>query len=199
MKTIKKKVVNTTTIVSLSILLLSSACGQKNQNQKTDGSGNPKSEEVVKTPNMDLQTAILSDNLEVVAQHIQAGSDINKKDAMSGSTPLITAASFGKEKIAKALIEAGADLAIKNNDGATALHTATFFCRVEIVQLLIDANADKSAKNNFGATPRETVMGPFEDIKPIYEMLQQQLSPMGMQIDLEEIEKTRPVVAMMLQ
>lgn len=197
MKTIKKKVVNTTTIVSLSILLLSSACGQKNQ--KTDDTGNPKSEEVVKAPNMDLQTAILSDNLEVIAQHIKAGSDINKKDAVTGSTPLITAASFGKEKIAKALIEAGADLAIKNNDGATALHTATFFCRVEIVQLLIDANADKSAKNNFGATPRETVMGPFEDIKPIYEMLQQQLSPMGMQIDLEEIEKTRPVVAMMLQ
>ena len=197
MKTIKKKVVNTTTMVSLSILLLSSACGQKNQ--KTDGMSNSKSEEVVKTPNMDLQTAILSDNLEFVAQHIQAGTDINKKDAMSGSTPLITAASFGKEKIAKALIEAGADLTTKNNDGATALHTAAFFCRVEIVQLLIDANADKSAKNNFGATPRETVMGPFEDIKPIYEMLQQQLSPMGMQIDLEEIEKTRPVVAMMLQ
>lgn len=118
---------------------------------------------------------------------------------MSGSTPLITAATFGKTAIAKALIEADADLSMRNNDGATALHTAAFFCRVEIVQMLIDAKADKTIKNNFGATPRESVMGPFADMKPIYEMLQHQLSPLGLQIDLSEIEKTRPVVAMMLQ
>jgi len=91
------------------------------------------------------------------------------------------------------------DLTVKNNDGATALHTAAFFCRVEVVQSLIDAKADKSAKNNFGMTPRESVLGPFAEIKPIYEMLEQQLGPIGLQIDLAEIEKTRPVIAMMLQ
>ena len=42
-------------------------------------------------------------------------------------------------------------------------------------------------------------MGPFADIKPIYEMLQLQLGPIGMKLDLNEIEKTRPVIAMMLQ
>ena len=115
----------------------------------------------------------------MVEQHIKAGTDLDRKDAMTGSTPLITASSFGKEKIANALINAGADLSVKNNDGATALHTAAFFGRVEIVQMLLDANADTTAKNNFGATPRETVIGPFKDIKPIYEMLQQ-LSPMGL-------------------
>ena len=97
------------------------------------------------------------------------------------------------------LIDAGADLSIKNNDGSTALHTAAFFCEVEIVQMLIDAKADKTLVNNFGATARETVMGPFKDIKPIYEMMQQQLGPMGMQLDLAELEKTRPVIALMLQ
>jgi hypothetical protein len=199
MTTIKKNVSTTMANLSLSLLLLSTACGQKNENQKAVETDNSKTEVVVETPKIDILAAILSDNLEVVEQHIKAGTDINKKDAMSGSTPLITAASFGKEKIAKALIDAGADLTPKNNDGATALHTAAFFCRVEIVQMLMDANADKSARNNFGATPRETVMGPFEDIKPIYEMLKQQLSPMGMQIDLDEVEKTRPVIAMMLQ
>ena len=30
-------------------------------------------------------------------------------------------------------------------------------------------------------------------------MIQQQLSPMGLQIDLNEIEELRPVIAMMLQ
>ena len=199
MTTIKKNVFTTMANLSLSLLLLGTACGQKNENEKTAKIDNSKTEVVGETPKMDMMAAILSDNLDVVEQHIKAGTNINKKDAISGSTPLITAASFGKEKIAKALIDGGADLTIKNNDGATALHTAAFFCRVEIVQLLIDANADKSARNNFGATPRETVMGPFEDIKPIYQMLQQQFSPMGLQIDLEEVEKTRPVVAMMLQ
>ena len=148
---------------------------------------------------MNINAAVLSGNLEAVKQHIKAQTDINEKEAMSGSTPLITAASFGKNEIAKVLIDAGADLAIKNNDGSTALHTAAFFCRVEIVQMLIDAKADKTIRNNFGATPRESVMGPFAEIKPIYEMLQQQLGPIGLQIDLNEIEKTRSVIAMMLQ
>ena len=84
-------------------------------------------------------------------------------------------------------------------DGTTPLHSAAVFCRIEIVQLLIDVNADKTLRNNFGATPRETVLGPFSEIKPIYQMMQQQLGPLGMQLDMDELEKTRPVIAMMLQ
>jgi len=173
------------------VAILLPACSQSSKDtNNTSG---------VDAPAMDIQTAVMSDNLEIIKQHIEEGTDINIKDQMSGSTPLISAVVFGKTDIAKALIDANADLTIKNNDGATALHTAAFFCRVEIVQMLIDAKADKNAKNNFGATPRETVMGPFTEMKPIYEMLQQQLSPLGLQLDLNEIEKTRPVIAMMLQ
>lgn len=150
-------------------------------------------------PEMDIQAAIISGNLEVVKQHIDAGTDINKIDPMSGSSPLITAATFGKIDIAKTLIDAGADLSIKNNDGSTALHSAAFFCRIEIVQMLIDAEVDKSIRNNFGATARESVMGPFEPVKPIYSMMQEQLAPFGLQLDMEELKKTRPVIAMMLQ
>ncbi|MBT6391098.1 MAG: ankyrin repeat domain-containing protein, partial [Candidatus Marinimicrobia bacterium] len=36
---------------------------------------------------MDIQTAVISGNLEVVKQHIEAGTDINQKEQMSGSTP----------------------------------------------------------------------------------------------------------------
>lgn len=185
--------------MSLVLLLLTAACGQSGTKTKEQANSNTEVKSVVDEPDMDIQAAILSDNLQVVKEHIKAGTDLNKKDAMSGSTPLITAASFGKIKIAQELIDAGVDLALKNNDGATALHTAAFFGRVEIVQMLIDAKVDKSVRNNFGATARESVMVPFADMKPIYEMLQKQLQPMGLQIDLDEIEKTRPVVAMMLQ
>ncbi len=198
-KTIKINSLRTLVNMSLVLLLLTSACGQSSKKSKDDATNTTETKTVVTKPEIDIQAAILSDNAEAVKQHIKAGTDLNKKDPMTGATPLITAASFGKNKIAQALIDAGADLTIKNNDGATALHTAAFFCRVEVVQSLMDAKADKSAKNNFGMTPRESVMGPFAEIKPIYEMLQQQLGPIGLQIDLKEIEKTRPVIAMMLQ
>lgn len=183
--------------ISFAIMLLATACAPSDKKSKSDTSTNI--ETVIPTPKINIHEAVLTGNLEAVKQHIKAQTNMNEKDAMSGSTPLITAASFGKNEIAKALINAGADLAIKNNDGSTALHAAAFFCRVEIVQMLIDAKADKTIRNNFGATPRESVMGPFSEIKPIYEMLQLQLEPIGLQLDLNEIEKTRPVISMMLQ
>ena len=191
MKSVKIISLKTVFSFTLAISLLAIACSESGKGTQAKS--------IVDKPKIDIHTAILSDNLDIVKQHIAAGTDINKKEQMSGSTPLISAATFGKTAIAKALIEANADLSIKNNEGATALHTAAFFCRVEIVQLLIDAKADKTVKNNFGATPRESVMGSFADMKPVYEMLQQQLSPLGLQLDLNEIEKTRPVIAMMLQ
>ena len=58
----------------------------------------------VEKPAMDIHTAVISDNLEAVKQHIKAGTDLNAKDAMSGSSALITAATFNKVEIAKALI-----------------------------------------------------------------------------------------------
>ncbi|MEM6380593.1 MAG: ankyrin repeat domain-containing protein, partial [Bacteroidota bacterium] len=145
------------------------------------------------------QTAVISGNVEAVRQHIEAGTNLNEKEAMTGSTPLISAMTFDKPQIAKVLIDAGVDLAIKNNDGSTALHTAAFFGRIELVQMLIDAGADKTIKNNFGATPGQTVLGDFSEVKPFYEMLIQQLKPMGFELDMAEVEKARPVVAMMLQ
>ncbi len=181
--------------VMLIAVLSLTACGQ--QKEKSDATSTAQTE--IKAPDMALQAAVVTGNLDVVKQHIEAGTDINEKDALSGATPLITAITFEKNDIAQALIDADADLSIKNNDGSTALHVAAFFCRVEAVKMLMDAGADKTVKNNFGATPRETVMGPFENIKPIYEMMQQQLAPIGLNLDMAEVEKTRPVVAMMLQ
>ena len=150
-------------------------------------------------PDLDLQTAVVVGNLEVVQQHIAAGTDLNQKDPLSQSTPLMTAVVFNHQAIAKALIDGGADLHIKNGDGSTALHSAAFFCRVELVQLLLDAQADKTLRNSFGATPRETVLGDFEEVKPVYDMLQQQLAPMGLTLDYAEMQKARPVIAIILQ
>lgn len=199
MKTLQFISLKTLLSFSLVLVLFTAACAQSGKSSTPTAQNNTTSKSTVEKPDMDIQAAILSGNLEAVKQHIAAGTDINAKDAMSGATPLITAATFDKKEIAKALIDAKADLSLKNNDGATALHVAAFFCRVEITQLLLDANADKNVKNNFGATPRESVLVPYADMKPFYEMIQQQLSPMGLQMDLNEIEELRPVIAMMLQ
>lgn len=181
----------------LLIILLATACAKTNK--KNTASKTVEIEKTLDKPSVDIHTAVISGNIEAVKQHIEAGTDINQKEAMSGSTPLISAATFNKLEIAKALIDAKADLSIKNNDGSTVLHTAAFFGRIEIVQMLIDAKADKNIRNNFGATPRETVTANFEEVKPFYEMLIQQLQPMGFTLNMDELKKARPVVAMMLE
>ena len=182
MKTLKNNFLKLFVILSFILVLQTNASAQS-----------------VEKPQMNISAAIISGNLDVVKQHIAAGTDINMKDQMSGSTPLITATTFGKTDIVKALIDANANLDLKNDEGSTALHAAAFFGRVEIVQMLIDAGADKTIKNNHGGTPRESVTVAFDQMKPVYENIQQQLGPFGLKLDLEEIEKARPLIAMLLK
>ena len=184
-------------VALFTVSIFTVSCAQN----KTEGPSEVTAEvsNTIKAPEMDIQGAVISGNLDMVKQHIAAGSDLIAKEPMSGSTPLMTAITFDKIEIAEELIKAGADLSITNNDGGTALHNAAFFGKVEVVQLLIDAKADKTVKNNWGATPRETVMGDFAEIKPVYDMLILQLQPMGFSLDLEQVEKARPVIAMMLE
>ena len=189
MRTRKLNILKTSLGLVVLVILLP-ACTQSNgQNENS----------TTVTPDMDIHTAVLYGDLATVKQHIEAGTDINSIEPMGGSTPLISAATFDKREIANALIEAGADITIQNKDGSTALHSAAFFCRVEIVQMLLNANADRTVKNNYGMTAYESIVGPFEEIKPVYEMMQQQLGPLGMQLDMEELEEARPVIAMMLK
>ena len=191
MKVLKMNSIKTLASVQLSILLLLSSCAESDKKESSE----PK----VATPKMNIQTAVLSNNLEVVKQHIAAGTDLNVKDQMTGSTPLITAVAFGKTAIVKALIKANVDLSIKNNDGGTALHNAAFFGNIEIAQILVDAKADKTIKNNFDVTARESVLVPYKSMEPIYKMVKQQLEPMGLKMDLAQIEKNRPVIAKILE
>ena len=52
----------------------------------------------------------------------------------------------------KLLIEAGADVNAKNNDGMTALIKASSTRYYELIEALIAAGADVNAKNNDGTT-----------------------------------------------
>ncbi len=127
--------------------------------------------------------------MEALKQHIAAGSNLNEKDPLGGSSPLISASLFGKTEMAKMLIDAGADLNFQNNDGSTALHTASFFCRPEIVKMLLDKGADKTIKNKYGSTAYESVAGPFAAVKPVYETLGKMLEPMGLKLDYAYLKR----------
>lgn len=181
-------------IALFGMLLTTASCQEK----KTVGE-NKSTKSGVAAPQMDMHTAVISDNLEAIRQHIAAGSDINVRDPFGGSSPLISAAVFGKTEIAKALIEAGANLNLQNNEGSTALHTAAFFCRPEIVTLLLNKGADKSIKNKYNTTAYESMTAPFGEVKPFYDMMVNALGPMGLKLDYTYVEKTRPVIAGMLK
>ena len=172
------------------LIIVTSSCGG---NSQQDG------ESSVRPPAVDFQTAAITGNIEAINQHIAAGSDLNERDPFGGSSPLITAIVFGQTEAAKVLIEAGADLNIQNNDGSTALHCAAFFCDPEIVRILVAKGVDKSVRNNFGSTARETVLGSWEDVKPIYDMQMAQMGPLGLKLDYEHLEKTRSVIANLLK
>jgi len=149
-------------------------------------------------PRVSLHAAALQGDLDAICQHINADSELNKKDAY-GSSPLIVAVTFGKTEVARALIEAGADMQITNNEGSTPLHVAAFFCRIEIVTSLLDNGADKSALNKAGRTALETVSSPFENAKGIYDSIGKDLRPLGLELDYERIKMTRPRIAEILR
>ncbi len=150
------------------------------------------------SPSVSIHVSVLQGNLDAVKQHIEAGTDLNQKDAF-GSCPLVLAAVFDKTDIAKALIDAGADLSIRNSNGGTPLHVAAFLCRTDIVQALLDHGADRHLRDNFANTPADSVAAPFEEVKPVYDSMARSLAPLGLQLDYEYIQQTRPKIIQMLR
>jgi hypothetical protein len=182
--------------IALLSALLMTACQTKDGVAQTAGSAGTSA---VKAPDIDIHTSVLTENTEALKQHIAAGTNINEKDPFGGSSPLISAALFGKTEQAKILIEAGADINFQNNDGSTALHVASFFGRPEIVKILLDKGADKSIKNKYGATPYDGVAGPFSEVKNTYDIMVTTLGPLGLKLDYAYLEKVRPEIAVLLK
>ena len=142
--------------------------------------------------------AAATGNVDAVRQHIAADTNLDKRDQANGTTALIAAAGMGQAETAILLIEGGANLEMTNNQGSTALLTAAFLCHEEIVNALLAKGADRNARNTAGSTALDSVAGPFDDVKPIYDLLQTELGPVGLQLDYERIKTTRPKIAEIL-
>lgn len=146
-----------------------------------------------------LHEAIGRGDLEAIKQLIAAGEDLNAREPYGQSTPLMSATTMGHVDIAIALIDAGADLDLTENNGSTALHMAALFCHTDIVKALLAAGANKDAANNYGATAHMSVATPFETMRSTYDMLGAVVKAMGVELDYERIEATRPVIAKLLE
>lgn len=164
------------------------------------GCGNKEETAKPAPPNVDVFKAAGEGNLEALKQHIAAGTDLNQRSTDGQkTTPLMAAAGLGQAEAAKMLIEAKADLNLQNKDGNTALHTAAFLCHPEIVKALLKAGADKAIKSNTGATALDGALAPWDQVKPIYDLLNGILfKPAGIPLDYNRIQQTRPKIAEML-
>ena len=184
-------------VIALGLMLIFSSCGNQ------DGRSSENETQAVKTevnpPSMDIHTATVLGDLDVIKQHIAYGSDLDEQEPTLGSSPLISAAVFDRRDIARALIEAGADVNLQNNEGSTALHSAAFLCRMEIVELLLASGADKSLKNIYGSTPLQSLLPPFEEVRFIYDQFSKDLGPLGFKLDYAYVESTRPKIADLLK
>ena len=143
-----------------------------------------------------LSIAVKNNDVETIKKAIEDGVDLDKKDK-DGNTLLIGASLSENSEMVKTLIDGGADLDIQNNNRDTALMSAAFFCNKEVVKLLLDAGADKSLRNASGATVTEFMSAPWNDeMEGLYKFIGGLLQ---MDLDLEMIEKERPVILELLK
>ena len=112
-----------------------------------------------KAPDISIQDATVLAKIEIIKQHIAAGTDINEKDSYD-RTPLLCTITQGHEEIAKLLIAEGADVNAKKN-GQTLLHAAATFDRKVIAELLIANGAEVNAKDDDDRTPLDYALRTF--------------------------------------
>ena len=109
---------------------------------------------------MDIWAATSQGDLNTIKRHLAAGVDIDTVFVApgvlaSGATPLHMAVLSDQRKVARFLIDPGANInaPAKDQYGGTPLHWAAVLGRVEITRRLIDAGANVNDMDKNGYTP----------------------------------------------
>jgi len=141
-------------ITITTVLLL--GCGQPTYDytSRSENSKNKKSASYLDSSqkaNLELFSAISSNNIKSVKHAIANGADINSK-TKHGLTPLMIAAAGGNVEIANLLAVKEAELN-SNYKGWTSLHRAAFYSNIEIVDFLLEMGLSIDVKDHLGQTP----------------------------------------------
>ena len=105
-----------------------------------------------------LFDAAKAGDLEAVEDCVAIGRDVNEVDE-GQRTPLHFAVAYGHADITRELLNSGAKLDAREQQGNTPLHYACGYGRAELVSLLVGAGADAAVENAEGKTPLELVTG----------------------------------------
>ena len=107
---------------------------------------------------------------EATPPQLQSGTDSNQ--VYRTNTALTYAARDGFTDIARALIDAGADVNWIDGEGVTPLILASFKGHTEIVQILLDQGADTTIKDQWNRTALDYALRRGNS-DPIAQLLQQ--------------------------
>lgn len=80
-------------------------------------------------------------------------ADLEVGDEVSGKTPLFWAVAHALPDHMRILLDAGANIAARNELGQTPLHVALMFGRVAVINMLIERGAPLEARDNNNGTP----------------------------------------------
>ena len=139
-----------------------------------------------------IWSAAAEGNLNAVKKYLAKGIDINAKGGSLKSTVLLSAALYDQVEMVEFLIQNGADVNAKSEDGTTALHAAAFLGQYKVAKLLIQNGADVNARNNDGETVISGTMADWETTKFIAGILQ-------LKLDRERVETGRDQTASFLR
>ncbi len=95
---------------------------------------------------------------------LKSGEDINAQDK-GGWTPLHFAAQEGDLEVAEILVNAGANITLKDLNGNTPLWVATMnsYHSAQVINLLLESGADPTQPNDHGVSPVEIAPEHFDN------------------------------------
>ncbi|HKQ99962.1 MAG TPA: ankyrin repeat domain-containing protein [Pyrinomonadaceae bacterium] len=93
--------------------------------------------------------------LEQVRMLLAQGANPNMGDRLHGKSPLHLAVGYGREDLARLLLDGGADPDFRDHANETPLHVAVKEGAVKLVRLLVERGADVNIKNISKKSPWE--------------------------------------------
>ena len=128
-----------------------------------------------KKPDISIHNAVIFGNIQAVKQHLAAGTDVDMKGNL-GETPLFRAFERQNIKMAKLLVDNGADVNAKEGGyGGTPMHLAAAIFDKQFAELLISNGAKVNVKTRnyrFGGPPWAPIhLAAFVGNKDLVELL----------------------------